>query len=150
MSNFAQYTMPKAKAITLSNVAKKLRLSRKLLFKVMEEQGMLVCDSKSKRFTSKDYGFTTQHVMRTAIYIYENKINELFIQLKLPKTSINQKICFECREVKGVLAFKERMAVCLECKKENKSLKKFKNDKESLKNCKIRINPYFLTRGNDD
>jgi hypothetical protein len=123
MSDFAQYTVPSKRTITLSNLAKKWNISRK-------------------------YGYTTQHVTRTAIYIYKHKTNELFKDLGIPKLEDHQRICFKCREVKNIKAFSERMAVCTLCRKTAKNIKNFKKDEESLKNCKIEINPYFLRRGN--
>lgn len=142
MNDFVQYTIAKNKTITLSNLAKKWNISRKLLFKLMEEKRLLIVTSKAKRLTSEKYGFTTQHVTRTAIYIYLDKINELFTELKLPKIISNQGMCYMCRKVKGIKAFRERSVSCIECREG--SLKKLKKDEKSLKNCKIEINPYFL------
>lgn len=145
MGKSVQYTMQRKQSITLSNLAKKWRLSRKLLFKIMEEKGILKATSQSKRLVNSKYGFTTQHVTRTAIYIYINEINQLFIELNLPSISEHQRMCYECREVKDAKDFRERMATCIDCK--NKSLNKFKKDDNSLKKHKDGINPYFLRRG---
>lgn len=144
MDESVQYTIQNNQAVSLSIVARFKNISRKLLFNLMEEQGLIKVDSKSKRLTSEKYGFTTQHITRTAIYIYTHKIDKLFKELNIPNIAEHQRMCYDCRKVKGVKAFRERMAVCSECKY---SLKECKKSTKSLKISKDGINPYFLRRG---
>ena len=140
MPKSVQYTT--RQSMTLTDVARMKNLSRKLLFKIMEEQGLLVVGVHAKRLTSERYGYTTNHVNRTSIYIYTDQIEPLFKKLKIPKMTKHQKMCYECREVKGVKAFRERMATCNACRPHlaGKYI-------ESAEEREFKINPYFLTRG---
>ena len=78
----------------------------------MQERGVL----NKNILTSSEYGFNTRHVNRVAIYIYNPKIDLLFSVLRLPMAKEYQYICYCCREVRGVRAFKGREATCLRCK----------------------------------
>lgn len=145
MNESLKYTKPKKRELSLTSVAKRKNISRKLLFKLMEEEGLIKVTPTSKKLTSKKYGFTTHHASRTAIYIYEHKIDELFEKIKIPAVKEYQRICFKCRMVKGIKAFKERMAVCMVCKQSLKE--KEYEEVENLKEDKDGINPFYLNRG---
>ena len=139
-----QYTILKKKAITVSDLAKKWGLSRTLLFELMIEKGIVEKIGKSKHLKKMSFGYTTQHVTRTAIYIYANRVDELFKLLKIPKLESWEKMCLRCKEVKHLREFNERGASCKDClfiKKQKKSIWAIDESEKS------RINPYFLKRG---
>ena len=117
MKDSIQYTTRnKSGGVSLTLVAKQKMIPRKLLSELLLENKII----ENRVFVNREYGYTFLHRHKTSVYFYKDKIEYIFKVLKIPKIEKYQKICFTCRRVKGIMAFRKRMAVCIECKRRNK------------------------------
>ena len=116
MDKSVQYTIPSERIITLSELAKKWRLPRKLLFKIMEEKDFLIVGKRSKKIADKSYRYTTCHSVRTSVYLYKFRLHDLKKLLDIPNIEQDKRMCGDCRKILPKTTFYDRSAKCRDCR----------------------------------